>query len=834
MSQNKSNSIEVVNRYHVPGEVPLLVSTDLVIFPHMIAPLILEDKRAIRAVDTAVSGGHKVVAIFGRKPVPVPDAETAEGENETLDESSEIRVEDLYSIGAAVQVVRTQRMPDGRLQVLVNGVARIGLQDLLQDRPYPLARVQVLESHAEENPELEALSLHVIGLFKKAVSLTPNAPQEMVPVLDALPGMEQKADFIASQLSLEFDERQKILEELDLGKRFERINRQMNREVEILELRQKIQTEAAGSMNEAQREYFLRQQLKAIREELGEDADDGAEAEDLREKIEAVGMPAEVKKEALRELVRMEKMQPAAADYSVVRTYLEWLGELPWSISTEDHIDVDEAQKILDEDHYGIEKPKDRILEFLAVRRLKNDMRGPILCLVGPPGTGKTSLGQSVARALGRKFVRMSLGGVRDEAEIRGHRRTYVGALPGRIIQGLRRAGTNNPVFMLDEIDKLGSDFRGDPSSALLEVLDPEQNNSFTDHYMDVPFDLSKVLFIATANSLHTIPPALLDRMEVLELSGYTEVEKLEIARKYLVPRQLAEHGLSEKRLVLEDEVLLSLIQHYTREAGLRNLERAIGTLCRKVARTFAQGRRRKVRLKEKDLHEYMGARRFRHEVAEEADEVGVATGLAWTPVGGDVLFVEGTLMPGKGELKLTGQVGDVMKESAQAAMTYVRSRWEALGLEEDFNEKRDVHIHVPAGAVPKDGPSAGITMGTVLASVFTGRSIRKDVAMTGEITLRGKVLPIGGVRDKVLAAHRAGIRTVILPDENRKDLEEVPETVQKDLKIVFASHMDQVLQTALVGKAKRKVSGGVRKSSRPLERPRRPQRSSTPTVSAN
>ena len=510
-------------------------------------------------------------------------------------------------------------------------------------------------------------------------------------------------------------------------------------------------------------------------------------------------MSKEAKTEAERELKRMARMPEASAEYTVSHTYLDWLVELPWNKKTSDQLDITKAERILNADHYGLEKPKERILEYLSVRHLKDDMRGPILLLVGPPGTGKTSLGKSVARALNREFVRMSLGGVRDESEIRGHRRTYIGALPGRIIQGLRRAGTKNPVFMLDEIDKLGADFRGDPSAALLEVLDPAQNNTFVDHYLDVAFDLSEVLFLATANSLHTIPPALMDRMEVLEVSGYTEAEKLEIARRYLVKRQIPEHGLTSKNASFDKAALQEVIQHYTREAGVRNLEREIATVARKVARKFAQGRKRRVRIQEKNIAEYLGPQKFRYEVAEEDHEVGVAAGLAVTSTGGDVLFVEATLIPGKGELNLTGQVGDIMKESAQAAMTYVRSRWHELGLNAQFNEKKDVHVHVPAGAVPKDGPSAGITMATVLASVFTNRPIRKDVAMTGEITLRGKVLPIGGVRDKVLAAHRAGAKTVILPEANRKDAHEIPDTARKGIRLVFASHMDQVLETALM-----------------------------------
>lgn len=814
MSENGSqNAVEMIHK-QVPHEAPLLVTREAVVYPHMVVPLLVEDEGTVRAVDTAANAGHQTVVVFGQKPTG-DASESGEGP----EQEEGIRAQRLYPVGTAVKVLQMQRLPNGRLHVLVSGLARVGLQDLVQTEPYPLARVKTLETWSEKTTELEALSQNVIGLFQRAVSLVPNAPKDVLDVLESLPGLEQKADFIASQLGLEFGDRQEVLAELNLRRRFEIINRVMNREVEILELRHKIQSEAAGSMDEAQREYFLRQQLKAIREALGEGDDEAAEVEELRERIVQARMPEAVRKEAERELLRMEKMSQAAADYTVSRTYLDWLVNLPWSASTEDHLDVNEAERILNSDHFGLEKPKERVLEFLAVRRLKEDMRGPILCLVGPPGTGKTSLGQSIARALNRKFVRVSLGGVRDESEVRGHRRTYVGALPGRIIQGLRRAGTNNPVFMLDEIDKLGADFRGDPSAALLEVLDPEQNNTFEDHYLDVPFDLSRVLFIATANSLHTIPPALLDRMEVLELSGYTEAEKLQIARHYLVPKQLEAHGLSEKRLEVDDGALLSVIRHYTREAGLRNLEREVGTLARKVARRFAQGRRRKVRIREWDLHGYLGAQRYRHESAEEADEVGVAAGLAVTPVGGDVLFVEAMAMPGKGNINLTGQVGDVMKESVHAAMTYVRSRWAEWGLPEDFNQERDVHIHVPAGAVPKDGPSAGITMATVLVSVFTGRPVRKDVAMTGEITLRGRVLPIGGVRDKVLAAHRAGIGTVILPEENRKDLEEVPKTVRKDLNVVFANHMDRVIHTALfkrTKKAQKTPSAKAKRSSLP------------------
>ncbi|MBT5831389.1 MAG: endopeptidase La, partial [Candidatus Latescibacteria bacterium] len=769
-------SVSAIETYSIPSELPIVVSSEVVIYPLMAAPLLLEDEGGAKAIEAAVEAGHKVVAIFGQLATAEPV-------------DKEIQQEHLYPVGTAMYVARAARTSDGRLQVLAQGMGRVGLEDILQSNPFPIARVKKLQTVVKNGVELEALGRNVFGQFKKAVALAPNVPKEIIGALDALPDMDYKADFIASQLNVGFEDQQKVLGELDLFRRLQTINQFLNYEVEILEMRQKIHSEAAGSMEDAQREYFLRQQLKAIQDELGDGFDVDDDVEELREKIESAGLPDEAKKEADRELKRMARMSEASPEYSVSRTYLDWMAELPWQKKTVDRLVVKKAERILDADHYGLEKPKDRILEYLSVQNLKKDMRGPILLLAGPPGTGKTSLGRSVARALGREFVRMSLGGIRDESEIRGHRRTYVGSLPGRIIQGLRRAGTKNPVMMLDEIDKLGADFRGDPSAALLEVLDPEQNNSFVDHYLDVPFDLSEVLFVATANSLHTIPPALMDRMEVLEVSGYTEAEKLEIARKYLVKRQVSEHGLTAKKLSFDKAAILEIIQYYTREAGLRNLEREIGTVTRKVARKFAQGRRRKVRVQQKDVAEYLGARRHRHEVAEEEHEVGVAAGLAWTPVGGDVLFVEASVLPGKGGLKLTGQVGDVMKESAQAAMTYVRSRWDSLGLDENFNEKKEVHIHVPAGAVPKDGPSAGITMTTVLASVFTNRPIRKDVAMTGEVTLRGKVMPIGGVRDKVLAAHRAGVKTVILPEDNRNDVSEIPDSVRKGLRLVFVSH---------------------------------------------
>ena len=816
----------MIDGSHVPGEVPVLRSRDVVIFPYMLSPLFVESEQAIRAVDTAVNGGHRVVALFGQKPGKEPEKAGPEGE--AADEEAEIQAEDLYQVGTAVQIVRMQRTPDGKLQVLVNGITRVGLEALVQTTPYPLARVKVLDGWAEKTNELEALSQNVMDLFKKAMDLVPNVPKELMAALDSLGEPEQKADFIASQFNLRFEERQEVLSELNLRLRFELIHKYLTREVEILELRQKIQSDAAGSMDEAQREYFLRQQLKAIREELGEGEDEAEEVEELREKIEAAGMTGEARKAADRELSRMERMPGESAEYTVSRTYLDWLVELPWSKSSEDRIDVDRAQKILDDDHYGIERPKDRILEYLAVRRLKDDMRGPILCLVGPPGTGKTSLGRSVARALDRTFVRISLGGVRDESEVRGHRRTYVGALPGRIIQGLRRAGTNNPVFMLDEIDKLGADFRGDPSAALLEVLDPEQNCRFEDHYLDVPFDLSQVMFIATANTLHTIPPALLDRMEVLELPGYTEQEKLQIARSYLVPRQLDEHGLTESRLAIDNDALTGLIRYYTREAGLRNLERAVGTLCRKVARRFAQGRKRKVSVKTRHLHEYLGPRQFQHETAEDDNEVGVAAGLAVTSAGGDVMFVEATLMPGGGNLNLTGQVGDVMQESVQAAMTYVRSRWELLG---------------PARKIQRGEGRARPCAG---GSRAEGRPVRGDndggrpgVGVYGSSGPEGRGDDRGNhaARQGPAGWGRAGQDTGGPPrgypdgdstcEKTGRTWRKCRDTIRKDVKLVFADHVDKVLNTVLL--KKRRTSTG-RRSPAAGSRPSVPHRQPFPT----
>jgi len=764
----------------IPQELPILPSGKSVIYPSMLVPMAIGEERMVKLVDDAVTG-DKMVGLFAQRP----------GGDEPLPQN-------LYTVGTAASIVRMLKMPDGSVRAFLQGICRIRLIEFTQTEPYLKAKVERIEEREEKTPELEAMARNIISLFQKVVSLAPNLPDELAIAAMNMPTTGNLADFVAAHINLSLEEAQEILEAEDIRQRMEKLTRFINRELEILELRGKIQSEVQSVMGKAQREFYLREQLKAIQRELGETDERTMEINELKEKIEAANLPDEVRKEAERELDRLAKMPPQAAEYTTARTYLDWLISLPWAKSTEDNLDVDQAQRILDEDHYNLEKVKERILDYLAVRKLREDMKGPILCFVGPPGTGKTSMGRSIARALGRNFIRVSLGGIRDEAEIRGHRRTYVGALPGRIIQGIRRAGSNNPVFMLDEIDKIGADFRGDPSAALLEVLDPEQNSAFSDHYLEVPFDLSKVMFITTANLVDPIPPALRDRMEILELPGYTEIEKLHIAKKFLIPKQIKEHGLSAEMLELSDDAILAIIRNYTREAGLRNLEREIGTICRKVARQVAEGAQQAVKVTPERLKEFLGPQKFRYELAEEADEVGVATGLAWTQAGGDILFVEATLVPGKGNLILTGHLGDVMQESARAALTYARSKAAALGVDENFYAKNDVHIHVPAGAIPKDGPSAGVTMAVALVSALTKRPVPKEVGMTGEITLHGKILPVGGIKEKVLAAHRAGVKKIILPSDNAKDLEEVPQHVRDDLTFIFVKHIDEVLKEVL------------------------------------
>ncbi len=764
----------------VPRELPIIPVGENMVFPSIVVPLATDKQNVVQLIDAALSD-NKIVGIFAQRTA-----------------AERPGAADLSPIGSAALIARMFKIPDGSVRVFLQGLARIRLVDITQTDPYLRGRVEVVEEVVEASTELEALGRNLLSLFQKVVEIAPNLPGELSVAAMNIPEPGNLADFIAAHIGLKQGERQEILETLDVAQRIKKLTEYINRELEILELGTKIQSQIKGEMDKAQREFYLREQLKAIQRELGEVDERSVEANELRKKIEEAGLPPEARSEAERELDRLAKMPPAAAEYTVSRTYLDWLVSLPWTKSSEDNLDISQAARVLDEDHHDLTKVKERILEYLAVRKLKADTKGPILCFVGPPGTGKTSMGQSIARALGRKFIRMSLGGVRDEAEIRGHRRTYVGALPGRIIQGIRRAETNNPVFMLDEIDKVGVDFRGDPSAALLEVLDPEQNFAFMDHYLDVPFDLSRVIFITTANIVDPIPPALKDRMETIELPGYTEQEKLHIAQKFLVPRQLKENGLALERLQFSGEAILEIIRRYTREAGVRNLEREIGAVCRKVARRVATDSEGPITVAADQLHDYLGPIRFRYEVAEEADGVGVATGLAWTQAGGDILFVEATPISGKGNLILTGKLGEVMQESARASLTYARSRAVSLGIDEGFYEKNDIHIHVPAGAIPKDGPSAGITMTIALISALTGRPVVREIGMTGEITLRGKVLPVGGIKEKVLAAHRAGLRKVILPKENEKDLEEIPEEIREKLKFIPVDNVDQVLDVVL------------------------------------
>jgi ATP-dependent Lon protease len=774
---------ETTEKPAIPEELLILPSGEAVLYPSMIVPLSTAEEHTVKLIDEAVAGG-KLVGIFAQQP----------GEERKL-----------YEVGTAARVAKMFKLADGTTNALIQGLQRIRLKELLQTEPYFKGKVEALvDEPVEETTELEALTRNLAGQFQQIVSLAPNLPTELGIAAMNMAGPGDLADFVAAHINIGLEQKQDILETLNVTERVRKITAFVNKELEILELGSKIQSQMKQTMDKTQREFYLREQLKAIQQELGETDERTVEINELREALDKAQLPPQAQQAAERELDRLAKMPPAAAEYTVSRTYLEWLVTLPWSVSTTDCTDLDEAQRVLDEDHYDLEKVKERILEYLAVRQLNPDMKGPILCFVGPPGTGKTSVGKSIARALERKFIRLSLGGIRDEAEIRGHRRTYVGALPGRIVQWIHQAGSNNPVFMLDEIDKVGMDFRGDPTAALLEVLDPEQNFSFSDHYLDVPFDLSRVMFITTANVIDPIPPALRDRMEILELPGYTELQKLDIARPYLIPRQLKENGLTEKQLVFTDDAVLAIIRNYTREAGVRNLEREIGSICRKRARKVAQGARRKTTITPKKLQEYLGPQKYRYEVAERGDEVGVATGLAWTPVGGEILFIEAALVPGKGTLILTGHLGDVMQESGKAALTYARS-YEQQHLKrgrkdgKGFYEANDIHIHIPAGAIPKDGPSAGVTMAVALLSAVTGRPVRKDIAMTGEITLRGKVLPVGGIRDKVLAAHRAGIRKMLLPRENiERDLEEVPQQVKDEVEFVPLERIDQALETAL------------------------------------
>lgn len=772
---------EDLGEVQIPEELPMLPLRGVVIFPAAIVPLLISRASSLRLIEEALTGDRLIGLVSQKNP---------EEENPTT--------EGLYSRGTAGRILKMLKYPDGSVRILVQGLRRIEIVEFIQATPYFRARVRQLSDVKPESPALPAIQAQLVNQFSKYVSMIPYLPDELQVVVKNIRDAGKVTDLIASNLNIALEEKQELLSTLDVKQRMERLLMILKREIELLELGHKIQAQVQSELTKNQKEFYLRQQMRAIQKELGESDPRAAEIEELRKKMEEANLPPDARKAAEQELERLKIIPPESAEHTVVRTYLEWLVNLPWSVSTEDNLDIVHARQVLDEDHYDLEKIKDRILEFLAVRKLKRDSKGPILCFVGPPGTGKTSLGRSIARALGRKFVRLSLGGVRDEAEIRGHRRTYIGALPGRIIQSIRNAGSNNPLLMLDEIDKLGADFRGDPASALLEVLDPEQNNAFVDHYLDVPFDLSRVMFVTTANLLDPIPPPLRDRMEVIELAGYTEEEKLVIARRHLIPKQMRENGLEEGQVSFTDEGIQHIIRFYTREAGLRNLEREIGSICRKVARAITEGKTEPVTVDAGKVREMLGPERFFSEVADRTQEPGVAVGLAWTPNGGDIIFIESTKMVGKKNLILTGQLGDVMKESAQAALSYIRAHASSLGIAPDFFENLDIHIHVPAGAVPKDGPSAGIALATSLASLLSGRLVRHDVAMTGEITLRGKVLPVGGIKEKVLGARRAGIKTVILPKRNEKDLEEVPESVRKEMNFIFVETIDEVLRYAL------------------------------------
>lgn len=764
--------------------LPLLPLRGLLVFPYMVIHLDVGRTKSVQAIEEAMIQDRIIFLATQR------EAQT--------DEPGE---DDIYQIGTVAEVKQLLKLPGGTIRVLVEGIARAKVNRFIADEPYFQVEAEQYSEDFKKNSEIEALMRSLVYQFEQYVKLSKRIPPETVVSVVNLEEPGRLADIIASHLALRIEDKQGILEAVDIIRRLEKLCAIVAKELEIVELERKINIRVRKQMEKTQKEYYLREQMKAIQKELGEKDERMAEGEELREKIAEAKFPKEVEEKALKEVERLEKMPPMAAEAAVVRNYLDWLLSLPWNKGTRDRLDFKAAENILEEDHYGLKTVKERILEYLAIRKLAKKMKGPIICFVGPPGVGKTSLGRSIARALERKFIRMSLGGVRDEAEIRGHRRTYVGAMPGRIIQGIRQAGSRNPVFLLDEVDKMSMDFRGDPSAALLEVLDPEQNNTFSDHYIEAPFDLSNVMFITTANVQQNIPRPLLDRMEIIQLSGYTEEEKVQIAVRHLLPKQIKEHGLSKDMLKMSENTIRKIIREHTRESGVRNLERQIATICRKTARQVVTDKIKKLQVTPLNLPQFLGTSRFRYGVAEMDDQVGVATGLAWTEVGGDTLAIEVSVYKGTGRLTLTGKLGDVMKESAQAGYSYVRSRAGELNIDEDSYDKQDIHIHIPEGAIPKDGPSAGITMASALASAITGRKLRHDVAMTGEITLRGRVLPIGGLKEKVLAAHRAGIKTVILPKDNKKDLDEIPKKVKDKMKFVLVDHMDQVLETALAQK---------------------------------
>jgi ATP-dependent Lon protease len=782
--KTESNGADEQQEIKIPDLLPVLPLPDSVVFPYMILPLFVNRDKATKAVDQSLSE-NRMILLVSQKNTSADDPKGS----------------DLYQFGTVSIIMRMLKLPDGRVRVLVQGLSRAQVEYYDESKPYLVAKVSPkTEPHVTaDSVELEALIRNVKTSLERAVSLGKNISQDLVAIAQNLEDPARLADLVASNLDLKVDKAQQVLELIDPVARLRRVHELMTKEIEVLEIQNDINAQARGEIDKSQREFYLRQQMKAIQQELGEGNEVQEEIEQYRVKIKKAKMPEEVAEEATRQLGRLERMHPDAAETATLRNYLDWMVSLPWTKSTKDNLDLKKAQKILDEDHYGLEKIKERILEHLAVRKLKKDSKGPILCFVGPPGVGKTSLGRSIARALGRKFVRMSLGGVHDEAEIRGHRRTYVGAMPGRIIQSISQAGTNNPVFMMDEVDKIGADFRGDPSSALLEVLDPEQNFAFRDNYLGVPFDLSNVMFVTTANMLDPIQPAFRDRMEIIQLSGYTEQEKLEIAKRHLIPKQIAEHGLTKNQVQFTDDAIRAMINQYTQEAGLRSLEREFASVCRKVARQIATGEKKARKIHIDNLDQYLGRPKVFQDELLKRDQVGVATGLAWTPVGGDILFVEATSMRGRGALTLTGQLGDVMKESAQAALSYARAHAVEFGIKDDFFGKHDIHVHVPEGSIPKDGPSAGVTMATAILSLLTGKAVHRKIALTGEITLRGEVLPVGGIKEKVLAAHRAKINTVILPSLNKRDLEDVSEEVRNSMKFIFVDDVKSVFKAALL-----------------------------------
>ncbi len=765
-------------------ELAMLPLRGLIVFPNMVIHLDVGRQRSMKALDEAMLQENQIILVAQK------EAKTNEPE-----------IEDLYRIGTIANIKQTLKLPGGTLRVLVEGLHRVRIDEFLQTEPFFKVRITEFDPEEDKTKEVEALMRHVLEQFEQYIKLSKKIPPEVFHSVSEIEEPGHLTDGIAANLSLKLEQKQELLEVLQPQARLEKLAEILSQEMEILELEKKINLRVRKQMEKTQKEYYLREQVKAIQKELGERDERTAEADEYREKIAEAELPEEVEKKTLKELDRLEKMPPAAAEAVVIRTYLDWMLELPWSAFTEDRMDLDVVEQILDEDHYGLEKVKERIVEYLAVRQLTQKIKGPILCLIGPPGVGKTSLARSIARSLQRKFVRISLGGVRDEAEIRGHRRTYVGALPGRIIQGIRQAKSRNPVFLLDEVDKMATDFRGDPAAALLEVLDPEQNNSFSDHYIEVPFDLSQVMFITTANSRFNIPQALLDRMEIIYIAGYTEEEKVAIAQRHLIKKQLEENGLTRDQLRISEGTLKHIVREYTREAGVRNLEREIANICRKTAKEVVKEKGYRISVTRSNLHKYLGPPRYRYGLAEKENEVGVATGVAWTESGGDLLAIEATLMKGKGKLILTGKLGDIMQESAQAALSFIRSRAESLQINPQFYEEYDIHIHIPEGAIPKDGPSAGITMATAMISALTQVPADRHVAMTGEITLRGRVLPVGGVKEKVLAAHRAGIKRIILPADNKKDLADIPANVRRKINFVLVERIDQVIEEALLRK---------------------------------